>query len=430
SVLASASMGPAYSLATTMGLMVAAAGGLAPLALVLLSIIMVAVAYTYSRISRVLPNAGSAYSWISAGFGTTAGAYGAWILVISNFFATMATALPAGTYTLDLLAPSLASSTAWEAGVGAIWIIASAFLLHLGMRPTARTTAFFVIAELAVLSVFAVASLVHPAGAGPTTQAGPPVGISAFVSAMVLAIWMVDGWEISASASEETREPGPTSGRGGLIGLVVTCIVLLFGMLAFMHVGTISGFTTNQADAMTYVGDQLGGGPWRTVIDITVLFSTSSALWTTMVYLTRSIYAMGRDGVLPGFLGKLDHKGAPTLALTAVGVSVTVVTILNGFWPAAATALNFVVGGSAVFLGLLFFGSTAAAVRLASTLREGPFGVAVAVFGSGSLLAILVYSLFSDDPVTRNIILALLVAGLPFAVWRRNRHSLDPEGSR
>ena len=413
-----------------MGLMVAAAAGLAPLALVLLTLIMICVAATYARLSRVLPNAGSSYSWISTGFGPTAGAYGAWILVISNFFATMATALPAGTYTLDLLAPSLTNSTPWEAGVGALWIIASALLLHLGMRPTAHTTAVFVISELIVLTAAPVVSLVHPIPVVAAVQPGAtPVGFGAFVSAMVLAIWMVDGWEISASASEETREPGPTSGRGGLIGLIVTCGVLLFAMVAFMHVGTIDGFTAHQADAMTYVAEQLGGGAWRIVIVTTVLFSTSSALWTTMLYLTRSVYAMGRDGVLPPALGKLDRSGNPTLPLVVVTITVTAVTLMNGFWPAAATALNFVVGGSAVFLGLLFFGSTAAAVRLEPTLRGGPLGVAVALIGALSLLTILVIALVQDDPTTRAIDLGLLVLGLPFAAWRRSRGSLRPQAA-
>jgi amino acid transporter len=420
-------MGPAYSIASTMGLMVAAAAGLAPLALVLLTLVMVCVALSYARLSRTLPNAGSSYSWITAAFGPTAGAFGAWVLVISNFFATMATALPAGTYTLDLLAPSLANSTAWAAGVGALWIVASALLLHLGMRPTARTTAFFVVTELLVLCACAVAAWLHPAPVVPVAQASVPVSFGAFISAMVLAIWMVDGWEISASASEETRKPGPTSGRGGLIGLLVTCAVLLVAMLSYMHVGTIAGFTAHQADAMTYVADQLGGGPWRILIVTIVLFSTSSALWTTMVYLTRSVYAMGRDGVLPASLGNLDRSGNPTTSLVVISVAVTIVTLMNGFWPAAANALQFVVGGSAVFLGLLFFGSTAAAVRLSATLREGPVGIGVAAVGAASLLAILTTALVQADPMTQRIDLGLLALGLPFAAWRRSRRSLQPQ---
>src|ERR1700682_4379548 len=142
-VLAGASMGPAYSLASTMGPMVAQAGAQAPLALALLSAIMLRVVIGFAplsraRRSRVRPNAGSSYAWIGQAFGNRVGAYAAWVLVLSNYFATMATAVPAGTYTLDLFAPSLANSALADAVVGVAWILASGFMLSFGLRPTAR----------------------------------------------------------------------------------------------------------------------------------------------------------------------------------------------------------------------------------------------------------------------------------------------------
>jgi amino acid transporter len=417
-VLASASMGPAYSLASTMGLMVVAAGAAAPLALLLLTAIMLCVAASYSALSRVFPDAGSSYAWVKKAFGRSAGVYAAWILLISNFFATTATAIPAGIYTLDLAAPGAAGSPAWEAAVGAGWIIGGALLLHLGLRPTALTTAIFVIAEVVVLGASAIAAFfVHPvASAAPAHEIVP--GIGGIVSAMVLAIWMVDGWEVSASASEETRSRDATAGRGGFIGLLLTCGVLLVAMIAYMRVGTIAGFSAHQADAMTYVSERLGGGAWRWAIVATVLLSTSSALWTTLLYLTRSVYAMGRDGVLPRALGVLDAKGGTTRALVAVTALVCVVTLLNGFWATAAGALQFVVAGSSVFLGLLFVASSAAAVRLASLLQSGTAGRVAAFTGAAALLAVIVVALLQADLTVRLVDLGLLSAGLLFTVAR------------
>jgi len=419
--LASASMGPAYSLASTMGLMVVAAGSVAPLALLFLTAIMLCVAAAYAALSRVLPDAGSAYAWVRKAFGRTAGVYAAWILLISNVFATAATAMPAGIYTLDLLAPGAAGSPAWEAAVGAVWIIGGALLLHLGLRPTALTTAIFVIAELVVLGASAIAALLaHPVALSePAVQIAP--GIGGIVSAMVLAVWMVDGWEVSASASEETRNRDATAGRGGFIGLLLTCAVLLFAMSAYMRVGTIAGFSAHQADAMTYVAQRLGGRYWRWAIVATVLLSTSAALWTTLLYLTRSVYAMGRDGVLPRALGVLDDKGGTTRALVAVTALVVVLTLLNGFWSTAGSALQFVVEGSSVFLGLLFVGSCAAAVRLASLLGSGITGRIVAFSGGAALLSVIVVALLQADRTVRLVDLGLLSAGLLFTAARAGR---------
>ena len=158
SVLSSASMGPAYSLASTTGPMVALAGAAAPVALVGMTLIMLCIAIAYAMLSRVSPNAGSAYSWVRESFGSHAGAYAAWLLLLSNFFATLATAVPVGDYTLALVAPQHAQDPRWSAVIGAIWILGSALLLYAGVRPTTAVTLVALLIELAVLAASAIAS--------------------------------------------------------------------------------------------------------------------------------------------------------------------------------------------------------------------------------------------------------------------------------
>ncbi len=422
SVLASAAMGPAYSLAATMGPMVAAAGSYATLSLALLAAIMLCIALSFSQLSRVMPNAGSSFSWIAGGFGHAAGSYAAWLLLLSNYFATMTTALPAATYTLDLVAPSLANSPGWDAFVGAIWIAASTLLLYFGLRPTAWMTALFLIAELLVLAASSVAALVvHPAPehllATHVVLPNPLVGI---VTAMVLGIWMTDGWEVSAAASEEATGPAETSGRGGVLALVTTVAILLLAMAAYMHVGSVAGFTANQADAMDYVADRLGGPVWHYTIVATVLISTAATLWTTVLYLSRSVYAMGRDRVLPRAFGRLDARSMPTNSLLLVFVGVTAFTLLTGFWPTAASVLNLILNGTSVFLGALFCMSALAATRLLAGRRGASRlqTLVIPVFGSVALAAIIAVDIAQSDGITRAIELGGLLLGIPFAMWR------------
>jgi amino acid transporter len=423
-VLAGAAMGPAYSLASTMGPMIAADGAQAPVALALLSAIMLCIAVAFSRLSRVRPNAGSSYAWVAEAFGSRVGAYAAWLLVLANYFATMATALPAGIYTLELFAPSIATSPLADALVGTIWILASAALLAFGLRPTALVTAAFFAIELLVLGASAVASVLLPHAAPAVAPSSvPPIvassGISGLVAAMVLGIWMSDGWEVSASTSEETAGPPRTAGLGGIVGLLLTTALLLVAMFAYLHVGPVTGFVEHQADAMAYVADRLGGGAWRVTIVATVLVSTAATLWTTMLYLSRSVFAMGRDGVLARGIGQLDGRSVPRNALVAVTAGVAAFTLLTGFLPSAAVALTLVINGSSVFLGALFFGSALAAAR---TFRNEPSerwpGVIVPLVGAAGLLAIVGLSIAQAEATTRWIELGGLVLGVPFALWR------------
>jgi len=425
-------MGPAYSLASTMGPIVVAAGFAAPVALLALSAIMLCIAISFAYLSRVAPNAGSSYSWIRMAFGLRMGAYGAWLLLLSNFFATMAIAVPAGIYTLALAAPAHEQDPVWAALVGAVWIVGSAALLYAGVRPTALVTLLALALEIVVLLVAAAAAALHAPVPAPAGAASTPLpvafGIGGFVTAMTLAVWMSDGWEVSASTSEEVDDAANASGRGGIAGLIVSTVVLVACMYAFQHLGSLQGFADNQADALAYVGSLLGGGWWRIAIVVTVLLSTLSTLWTTILYLSRSVFAMGRDGVLPGILGSLDTRNEPFWSMAAVTVLVTICELITGFSKSAADQLQLVLNASSVFLGLLFVLSAAAAAKRFwddRTARLG--GVLVPLIGALALAGVLAATVATEDPVLAAYACAGVVLGIPFALWRgRARHEAGP----
>jgi amino acid transporter len=423
SVLASASMGPAYSLASTMGPVVASAGTAAPLALVALSAIMLCTALAFASLSRVAPNAGSSYSWIRMAFGANAGAYGAWLLILSNFFATMAIAVPAGTYTLELLAPAHAADPAWAACVGAIWILGSSVLLYVGIRPTAIVTFVALAVEMLVLGASAIASMLlphHAAHVAAGSNHAIPLTAAGFIGAMTLGVWMSDGWEVSASTSEEVDDATTASGRGGITGLIVTTVVLVFCMIAYLRIGTPSGFAANEADSLAYVSDLLGGPWWRFAIVVTVMVSTLSTLWTTILYLSRSVYAMGRDRVLPRALGQLDKRDEPLWSLVVVAVLVTACELITGFSKTAADQLTLVVNTSSVFLGLLFAFTAAASVRY--FWRERTLAnVWIPLFGAVALLGVLGATIVLEERTLQAYAWSGVLLGIPFALWRGRR---------
>jgi amino acid transporter len=396
-------MGPAFSLATTLGVMVAAAGALTIAALLGTTIVLLLVAIAFMQLITRYPDAGSSYGWARRAFGEGAGAYTAWILVVANFFAILATAIPAGTYTLALVAPRLVDSALWSAVVGCVWVIVIALVLHLGIRSSARVAAVLLVAELAVLAASAVAGIGHappPATATPANS----LGTIGFIEAMVLGIWMVDGWEVTASTSEETRGAARVAGVGGIVGLLVTAVFLIACTGAYVHVAGVQGLAANQTDVLAFVGERLGGF-WRILLVITVLVSLAATLETTILYLVRSIYAMGRDGVLPRALGRLD------VALYAVTVASLLAVAIVGLVPSANDRLALALNGSAVFLGLLFLISCLAALRLCR--EDTPLFAAV---GALALVIILAVAVVQAAPATRWCIVVALGAGLPITL--------------
>lgn len=265
------------------------------------------------------------------------------------------------------------------------------------MRPTARVTLIALLLELLVPAAGAVAAAFAHPHLGAVAQTPPalppatlPLSFAGFAAAMTLGVWMSDGWEVSASTSEEMRDDAGASGRGGIVGLVVTIAILAACMFAYLHLGTVQGFAANQSDAMAYVAHLLGGAGWRIAIIGVVLISSLSSLWTTILYLSRSVYAMGRDGLLPRGLGRLDVRNEPPVALGVVAVLTTIAQLLTGLSASANAQLQFVLNAGSVFLRLLFVGSALACVRRFAAERASRLlGVVVPALGGFALLGVI-----------------------------------------
>ena len=416
-VVAAAAMGPAFSLATTMAAMIAAAGRWTWLALVVVAVLMAMIAAGYKRLGERMRDAGSSYAWIRAAFGPEAGAYGAWVLLVANLFAVLATALPAGAYTLDLLAPGLAENGPAVAAVACGWILSTALLLWYGLRPTALLALALLAAEVVVLAAAAGTATGHPRPDAVAFGAAP-IAWGGIASAIVIGIWMIDGWEVSASTAEEAQGPSAAPGSGGLAGLALTSLLLLGAIWAFARLGSPAGFARHESDALAYVGELLGG-PWGKILSVTVLVSLAASLQTTLVYLSRSIYAMGRDGLLPRALGTLDRRAEPAASIGLITALSVGFALAAGLSPTAKGAFDFVLTGTSWFLGVLFVMSAAAAARIFAPERRGRW-TGVVLPGSAAVVlgAILLLALQADDPRTRGFIAASAMIGLPLALWR------------
>ncbi len=422
--LASASMAPAFSLATTLGPIVAAAGGATPAILVAIALLMACIAGGYRLLGRRHPNAGSSYTWVGHAFGPTAGAYAAWTLLVANVFAVLATALPAATYTLDLLAPRLAGDARMTALIAVVWILAASGLLVVGLRPTAFVAAGLLVAEFVVLGATSLlAALREPvahaatASAIPAASGGLTASIASLAAALAVGVWLADGWEVSASTAEEAHGTSDTPGNGGFAGLIVTMVLLVVCSAAYLRLGTVDAFVAHTNDALAFVGSSLGGG-WSLALAITVLVSIASTLQTTLVYLSRSVYAMGRDGLLPAALGKLDRRDEPVTAvatIAALGVAGAVATAVS---PSAKAAFDVILGATSVFIGLLFLQSSAAAVATFRTSRGADrfWGFTLPLVGCLVLAPVLAIAALKPDGPSRTFIIAAALAGLPFAI--------------
>lgn len=424
SVLSSASMAPAYSIAATFGLMVAAAGFGAPLALVVLAVPAAFIAIAFHRLCEEHPEAGSTYAWSRIAFGARFALFAGWIVVLSYFVASVASVVPAGIYTLSLLWPGAAADTHAVALVGGVWVVGAGVLLMTGMRPTANATVLFLSLEFAALLLFAILAFAHPAAAQSLQSPRQLLGIGSgsfagFLSAMVLAIWVTDGWEVSTYTSEEHTGSDRNPGLGGLIALTVTVGIMVLCSIAFMRVAPVQGIADHATDTLAYVATQLGGG-WRSwLMILTVLVSSGAALWTTQLGLSRLLFSAARNGTLHASLAKVHPKfGTPVLSIVVVSGGGLALTLLTAILPSVKAALSEVVNASSILLGLTYIFTGAACVWYFAKRRvplTDATRIVLPALGTLAVTALLVVNFRNQSFVDQVIALICVVVGIVIA---------------
>ena len=417
-------MAPAYSLAATYGLMVAAAGPGAPLALVALTVPVIFVAIAFHRMCEEHPVAGSTYSWARLVFGDRVGAFSGWIVMLSYFVAAVAAAVPAGVYSLNLLhLYAAANDPLAVAATGGLWIVAAGLLLAWGMRPTADATAIFLLLEFAALLALAGMAIAHPA-----VSAAPPAplltignaGTYGFFGAMVIAIWVTDGWEISTYASEENTGSRRQPGSSALVALCITVFVMLVCAIAYARVAPIAGIVEHQTDTLAYVADQLGGG-WRTwTMVLAVLASTGTTLWTGQLGLSRVMFSASRDGLLPRAFTRVHPRfGTPAVAVAVVTAGALALSLLTGLLPSVNAMLNDAVSVTSVLLGLTFITTGACCVVHFARKRvplTDPTRIVLPALGTLAVFVLLIINFRSQTVVDQWASVGCVIVGAVYAL--------------
>ncbi|MFF5494020.1 APC family permease [Streptomyces aquilus] len=331
-VMAVAGSAPAYSIAATTAVLVGAVGLASPAALLYCAIPMLGIALAFSRLSRIDVNAGASYSWVGRTLHPFLGFLSGWALVVSATIFMVAGSLPAGSMTLALFDEELAANTALSTLVGAVWFVVMLLVVLGGARLTVRAQLLMSGIELAILALFAVLALFHSDNARAFDWSwlgfGQFDGVSGFASGALIAAFYYWGWDVTSNLSEETRNSRRTTGLAGLIGVGVVFLLFEAFTIAVNVVLSSRQIAENDANVLAVLGEEIWPGWGGKLLVVAVMLSTIATLETTLIQVTRSLFAMGRDRTMPSALGKVHRRwNTPWVAIGVVGVVALVMLI-------------------------------------------------------------------------------------------------------
>src|SRR5580692_6484749 len=128
------SSGPAQTLAVSLAGLVAASGYGSPVPVLLCLVPMLGIAFAYQRLNRWDQSSGATYTWVARVFNPYLGFLSGWMILLYYTLGTTTLTIPAGVYTLELLAPSLVENHWMIFLVGAGWNLLITALAILGLK--------------------------------------------------------------------------------------------------------------------------------------------------------------------------------------------------------------------------------------------------------------------------------------------------------
>ncbi|MEU4876938.1 APC family permease [Streptomyces sp. NPDC021608] len=432
-VMAVAGSAPAYSIAATTAVLAGAVGLAGPAALLYCAIPMLGIALAFSRLGRIDVNAGASYSWVGRTLHPFLGFISGWALVVSATLFMVAGSLPAGSMTLALFDDGLADDTALSTVVGAAWFLVMLAVVLGGARLTVRAQLIMSGVELAILALFAVLALLHTDNSLAFDWSwlgfGHFHGVSGFASGALVAAFYYWGWDVTSNLSEETRDSRRTTGLAGLIGVGVVFLLFEVFTIAVNVVLSSQQIEDNGANVLAALGQEVWPGWGGKLLIVAVMLSTVATLETTLIQVTRSLFAMGRDRTMPSALGRVHRTwNTPWVAIAVVGgvaLALFVASnLLGSVGDILADAISAIGLQIAVYYGLAGLAAVVAYRRtLLTSAADFVLGGLWPLLGSVFMFWVFAESLGELAPAAVAIGVGGLAVGLAPMLWYWRRGS-------
>jgi amino acid transporter len=347
-VVGMASTAPAYSLAASLGFVVASGGALlagvkAPAIIILAFVPMYFIAIAYQELNKTEPDCGTTFTWASRTFGPIIGWLGGWGIIAADVIVMANLAQVAGSYSFTLFGfADLADNVAASTTAGLLWIAVMTWICYKGIEISARLQYALLSVEVVVLILFAAFALYRVySGTAlsyslvPTLDWLWPGGLefgSVIAPALLTGFFIYWGWDTAVACNEESADPGKTPGRAAVIStvlLLVTYATVTIAAVAFAGVGTEGiglGNPENAEDVFNAIapelfGDSVLGKIGIALLAASILTSASASTQTTILPTARTALSMGVFKALPKAFARVHPKNlTPSFATIAMGV--------------------------------------------------------------------------------------------------------------
>ncbi|RJO75868.1 amino acid permease [Nocardia panacis] len=311
-------------------------------------------ALCYAEFASTVPVAGSAYTFSYATFGELVAWIIGWDLVLEFALAVSVVAKGWSQYLGEVMGShspiAHIGSISFDWGA-ALLIVVLGILLATGTKLSSRVSAVAVGIKLAVIALVLVVGLsyfdksnltpyIPPSKPGESSEGlhqslfsfftgggHSSFGWYGLLAAASLVFFAFIGFDVVATAAEETKNPQKAVPRGILGSLVI--VTILYVAVSLVLTGMVPYTALSGDKATLATAFALHGADWaKNIISIGALAGLTTVVMVMYLGQTRVLFAMARDGLLPRQLAHTGGKGTPVRITAIVGV---VCALLAGF---------------------------------------------------------------------------------------------------
>jgi amino acid transporter len=411
-VIGVASTAPAYSLAATLGFIVAVKGvGVhAPAVMIVAFVPMLLVASAYKYFNRADPDAGTTFAWVTRAFGPMTGWLNGWAIFLADVIVMASLSDIAAIYTFKLFGfTELGNSKAAIIVAAVLWIAIMTWICYRGIELSARIQQVLLGMEVFILALFSVVAFVKVYGSHPPAGAIKPslswinpfaMNFGDLIVALLLGVFIYWGWDSGVAVNEESEDPAEGPGKAAVVSTILLVLIYVLVSAASQSFHGV-GFLTNEAnqeDVLNALGTGVLGEPLNKLLIIAVLTSASASTQTTILPTARTTLSMAHWKAVTSALSRI-HKSylTPTVSTLGFGVLSVVITVVllllsESVLVDSVTAIGFPIcfyyGFTGVACGWYYRRDLTESVRNFLMLGLGPLIGGLILFGVGVKAAI------------------------------------------
>jgi amino acid transporter len=299
-----------------------------------------------------------------------------------------------------------------RAAVAAFLLLLAGVTLR-GMREASLANILCTAAELSgLLLVLGAGAAFLARGGPPAPAAAAPPGAVGLLQGGALAFYAFIGFEDLVKAAEEVRRPERALPLAILLAIAAAGLLYVGVSWVALEVLGADALAASSAPLLDVMRRAAPGVPGGLFLLLALLAVANTAL-VNFVMMTRLLYGMARQGLLPAWLGRVHpRRRTPHLAALAL-LAVAAALALTG-------SLARLAGTTSVLVLAVFFGVNLALLAIRRQ-RGAPAGFRVPLWvpllGAAGSLALLVYV------PPRALVQGLAIAGVGLAAiaWRGRR---------